>query len=453
MRALDSVDVSGPDTGRLPASLAAAAVLPDSPEYRNVRSTFVRGGSPRIVLRPADAASVADAVRYASDNREVPLGIRSGGHGFSGRSTNRGGIVIDVGRLNHIEVLDHDERLVRIGPGARWGEVSAFLDSYGWALVSGDHGAVGVGGLATAGGIGLLSRKYGLTIDHLIGVEMVTAEGRIIRADPSEHSDLFWAVRGAGANFGVVTAFEFVVPQVREVGWAQLDFEVDDPAEFLQRFGTAASQAPRDATAFLTMGPTYPDQWSFAHVTAMVDSSDPVVIAQQLQPLADSGALLSQRVVITPYAAVLQAGPVSREYAQGEPHARSGFVTAMTSEVSAPAATLLKCGAAYFFQVRTLGGAIADVDPNATAYAHRDAGFHITAMGADSGRLDRSWETLRQHMGGLYLSFESTLSATAVGDAFPPATLARLRELKSKYDPGNLFADNFNITAGEGSPV
>ena len=440
----------GAQADKLTERLAARAVTPSSPDYGAVRSTFMRGGSPGLVLRPGDVAGVVDAVGYASTRRDLALGIRSGGHGISGRSTNHGGIVIDVGRLKTVEVLDEPRRLVRIGPGARWGEVSRVLGHHGWGLVSGDHGGVGVGGLATAGGIGLLSRKYGLTIDHLTGVELVTADGQIVRADADRHPDLFWAVRGAGANFGLATAFDFTVPEIREVGWAELFFEVTDPAVFLHRFGQAASQAPRDTTAFLILGPGQPGQGVVGHVTAVVDSADPAQIVEQLQPLADVAPLLSQRVTIAPYAAVMATGSDERQLGWGEPNSRSGFAAALDDGVTSAAAELLAQGCVHFFQVRTLGGAIADVDPSATAYAHREAGFHITAMGIDAQQLDRSWDKLRAHLDGLYLSFESGDRPGRISDAFPPATLARLRALKREYDPDNLFADNFNITPSAG---
>ena len=167
--------------------------------------------------------------------------MRSGGHGISGRSTNDGGIVIDLARLDGMEVLDSSRRLVRIGAGARWKDVAAFLAPHGWALSSGDYGGVGVGGLATAGGIGWLVREHGLTIDHVRAVELVLADGSIVRADATEHSDLFWAVRGAGANVGIVTAFECEVDEVGDLGFAQLAFDATDTRRSCRRGETGWS--------------------------------------------------------------------------------------------------------------------------------------------------------------------------------------------------------------------
>ncbi|WP_030434454.1 LLM class flavin-dependent oxidoreductase [Actinoplanes subtropicus] len=441
----------GIDYDSVPRSLAGTAVEPGDIEYPGVRSNYMRGGRPGIVLRPRSAAEVADALAYARRHPGLPMGVRSGGHGISGRSTNDGGIVIDLGALDGVEVLDETTRRVRVGPGARWKKVAAALEPHGWALSSGDYGGVGVGGLATAGGIGLLGRKHGLTIDHLRAVEMVLADGTVVRADEQHHPDLFWAVRGAGANFGVVTSFEFEVDEVGEVGWAQLGYAADDVADFLRRFGETAQSAPRDTTAFLVMGPPRPGRPAFAQVYGVVDAADPDTVIAQLQPFAGIGQLTDQQVVIVPYAAVMGLAGDAEHHGHGEPVTRSAFVREVTPAFAAAAERLLRSGVVSFFQLRTVGGAIADVDPDATAYAHRDAGFSVIAMGADRRRLDRLWDEMAEHFDGLYLSFETDLRPERIADAFPPRTLRRLRELKTRYDPGNVFQDNFNIRPYEGA--
>jgi FAD/FMN-containing dehydrogenase len=174
----------------IPASLAGQAVKPGDPGYDRARSTYVWPGSPGLVLRPTSSRQVAEALAFAR-TQNVPLAVRSGGHGTSGRATNDGGIVIDLGALNSIEVVDRERCLVRVGPGARWGEVAQVLAPYRLAISSGDHGGVGVGGVATIGGQGFLARSYGLTIDHALGAEVVLADGRIVQADADHHPDFF----------------------------------------------------------------------------------------------------------------------------------------------------------------------------------------------------------------------------------------------------------------------
>ncbi|MGA5301072.1 LLM class flavin-dependent oxidoreductase [Nucisporomicrobium flavum] len=436
---------AGIDYDRVPASLAETAVEPGDVEYARVRNTYLRGGAPGLVLRPRTTAEVVDALGFVRAHPGVPFGLRSAGHGISGRSTNDGGIVVSVAALNGIEVLDEAKRLVRIGPGARWGDVAAALAPYGWALSSGDYGGVGVGGLATAGGVGWLAREHGLTIDHLRAVEMVLADGTVVRASADEHADLFWAVRGAGANFGVVTSFDFEVDEVGDVGFAQFVVGAEDPAALLVAWGQAIEAAPRDVSGQLILGPRRPGQPSFAQVMAVVDADQPDTIIDRLQPLAAVGPLYDQNVVLLPYAGIMANAAEGYHRAQGDPVARSGLIEHLTPAFAAAAARMLASGAVHWFQIRTVGGAVSDVPADATAYAHRSANFSVVAMGSDPRRVDAVWRDLYGYFDGMYLSFETDRSPDRLTDAFPPGTLARLRELKRRYDPHHLFRDNFTI--------
>ena len=241
----------------------------------------MRGGAPGLVIQPNDVAELVDALAFARD-QDVPLAVRSGGHGISGRSTNDGGIVLDLGKLNTIEVLDEDQRLVRIGAGARWKDVAAALAPHGWALSSGDYGGVGVGGLATAGGIGWLVREHGLTIDHMRAATLVLADGSQVYCSETEHQDLFWGVRGAGANLGIATSFDFEVDEVGDVGFGQFVLDASDAAGFLQRWGAAMEAAPRDLTTNLIMGPPRRGQM-LAQIYGVVDSDVPETIIDRFE--------------------------------------------------------------------------------------------------------------------------------------------------------------------------
>lgn len=428
----------------LPASLRAHAVEPGDFAYRRVRSTYARGGSPGLVLRPQTVDEVVDAVAFARRHTDLPLGLRSGGHGISGRSTNDGGLVIDLGALDDVEVLDEATRRVRVGPGARWADVAAALAPHGWAVSSGDHGGVGVGGLATAGGIGLLGREQGLTIDRLVAAEVVLADGSVVRASGDENPDLFWAVRGAGANIGAVVAFELEAAEVGDVGWAQLQFDASDLAGFVERFGRQMEAAPRDTTLFLVLSHGRGEAAATAYVYGVVDSPDPDVVIERLQPFAAIAPLVGQSVQIAPYAAVLAGAPDAPHDGQGEPQFRSALLDHLDGATAAAVAELVASGSAPWFQIRSVGGAIADVAPDATAYAHRGAAFSVTAAG-HSAELDRLWAALGEHAEGLYLSFDSRADPALVHQAYPPATLARLREIKRRYDPDALFRDNFPV--------
>ncbi|KAA9153852.1 LLM class flavin-dependent oxidoreductase [Microbacterium lushaniae] len=442
---------AGIDYNGVPAGMRA--IEPGDFTYADVSSTYLRGGAPGIVLQPDSTAQVVEAVAYARRHRGVPLGIRSGGHGISGRSTNDGGIVIDLRRLNAIEVLDASRRLVRIGPGARWREVAAALDEHGWALSSGDYGGVGVGGLATAGGIGFLVREHGLTIDHLRAAEVVLADGSVVRTDAATRPELFWAIRGAGANVGIVTSFEFEVDEVGEVGWAQLAFDASDTEEFLTGYGAVMAAAPRDLTAFLIMGARRPGQPRIAQIMAMVDSSDPDTIIARLQPFAELAPLVQQSVQVTSYARVMANADLGPQHGRGEPHARSLLLSEITPEFAAEAVRMLDAGASYFLQLRSVGGAVSDVGEDDTAYSHRAAQFSVVALGADPGRLDAAWEAVRVHGRGMYLSFDSSTRPERILDAFPPDKLERLLALKHEVDPDALFVDNFSVAQYDAAEV
>src|SRR5699024_10186329 len=176
----------GIDYDSLPNELAPHAVEPGDRQYESLRHNHIRSGSPGIMLRPGGPEDVSQALSWARQ-QNVPLAVRSAGHGFSGRSTNDGGVILDVNRMRDINVVDESRRRVRIGAGATWGEVAEALAPRGWAISSGDAGGVGVGGLGTTGGIGYLGRLQGLTIDRVVAAEVVTADGSVVHAS-AEHN-------------------------------------------------------------------------------------------------------------------------------------------------------------------------------------------------------------------------------------------------------------------------
>jgi len=430
----------------LPESLAARAVEPGDAAYARYTSGYLRGGAPGLVVRPQTVAEVQDAVAFAARHRDVPLGILSAGHGLSGRSLNDGGLVVDVGALSAVEVVDEGSGLVRVGPGARWIDVARALAPHGLAITSGDYGGVGVGGLATAGGVGWFAREHGLTIDHLRAVDVVLADGTLARATTEENPDLFWAMRGAGANFGVTVSFELAAAHVGQVAFAQLAFDASDTADFLVRWGEAMEAADRSVSGEVILGRTRPGQPRIAQAMLVVDSDDPETIVERLQPFALVGPLVDQSIALAGYDEVMGAlFSEAPQQGQGEPLSHSGLAGHLTPALAAEAAALLDAGASYFFQVRAVGGAVADVPSDATAYAGRSANFSVVAFGTHASDLDRWWDGLLPHFDGMYLSFESATGPDVIARAFPPAHLARLRELKRRYDPTGLFRDNFFI--------
>lgn len=431
----------GIDYDAVPAGVPA--VEPGAARFAELRNTYLRGGDPGLVLVPRSSEELAAALSFVRE-QEVPLGVRSGGHGVSGRSTNDGGVVVDLSRFDSVEVLDPATRLVRVGAGARWAQVAAALAPHELAITSGDSGGVGVGGLATAGGIGWYARKHGLTIDRVRAVDVVLADGTALRASPSEHPELFWGMRGAGGNLAVATSFDIEAHDGGPLGFAQLVLDASHVARFLERWGEAVETASRDVTSFLLMGRPRPGEPPVAQVMVAVDSPNPETVIAHLEPFARIAPLLDQAVRIAPYRGII-VPPSGPHRGEGEPVSRSSLVAHMSGPVARAAEQVVTSGAAFFFQVRAVGGAVSDVPAEATAYAHRGARFSLIGIGASRAQLDPVWDELHAHAEGLYLSFETDPRPERLHDAFPRATLARLRAVKERYDPGNLFRDNFPV--------
>ncbi|QJU55205.1 LLM class flavin-dependent oxidoreductase [Herbiconiux sp. KACC 21604] len=442
----------------LPGTLAHRMLMPGDRGYERYTSGYFRGARPGLVIRPESPAEVQDAVRFASRHRDLPLGLLSGGHGLSGRSLNDGGIVIALDALNGIDVSKATgardgsgaregsaATTVRVGPGARWGEVAKALSPYGLAITAGDFGGVGVGGLATTAGIGWFVRERGLTIDHLRAVELVTADGELVRASATENPDLFWAVRGAGANFGVVVSFEFEPhPVSQQVGFAVLVYTPDDVAAFLEDWGAAIENADPTVTGTLMIGPTGPGAQTVVQALIVVDEHDPDTVVERLQPFARLAPMTDQSVQLVPYAALLDL-PGGEQHGRGEPHGHSGLVRHLDHDVAVKLTALLSSRSSFIVSIRSAGGAVAHQSTDAAAYAWRDANFLIAMLGSGTGEVEQRWAELVPALEGMYLSFETDTGPEVLARAFPPAHLERLRHLKAAWDPTGLFRDNFFI--------
>ncbi|MER5225513.1 LLM class flavin-dependent oxidoreductase [Streptomyces flaveus] len=432
----DGIDYDG-----LPADLADRAVEPGDREYHSVRSTYVWSGRPGLVLRPTTPQQVSEALGYARA-QHVPIAVRSGGHGISSASTNDGGIVLDLGALDGIELIDRERRLVRVGPGARWGEVAAALAPHGLAISSGDYAGVGVGGLATTGGQGFLGRSYGLTIDHLKGADIVLADGSLVRADAEHHPDLFWALRGAGANMGIVTSFDIEATELGDVAFAQILHDATDTAGFLQTWGKVVEDSPRELTAFLIV--VHQGGRRIAQTYAVWAGDDTERAARALERLLPIAPVLQQSAQLVPYAAVM-APTHDQHDGQSLMRSRSALVDHIDADTAALVAGLFDRRDTSYFQIRAVGGAINDVPADATAYAHRTQNFSLSVLVRQGHEQQAAEEWEKVPATGLYLSFETHDHAAVLTKAFPPVTLARLRQVKSAYDPQNVFRDNFPI--------
>ena len=431
------------------SAAALDVIRPGDARYPGVRHVYTATGSPAAIVVPHSPAEVADALAFARE-AGTPFAVRSGGHGISSVSTNDGGTVIDLGSLDTVERGGSDGgpdgRTVRIGPGARWGHVARKLYPWGLAISSGDSGDVGVGGLATTGGIGLMARAHGLTIDHIVSADVVTADGRLRRVDADHEPDLFWAVRGAGANVGIATSFEFRAAPVPVVVRATVLYEAGDTARFLQDWGVTVEQAPREISAFLYLFGGHASDRTMAQATIVFAGDDTDAAARAFEPFLRFAPVAGQRADLTPYAAVV--APTDAPHSgQQAARAHTGLSDHLDPVLAGRLGQLVRDGFGGMVQIRSVGGAVNDVPPEATAYAHRHQNFSVTAISRhDPAGFDAGWSVVRESMDGVYLSFESDHAPERVLDAFPPATLERLRAVKKAWDPDGIFDQNFDVT-------
>lgn len=428
---------------------------PDGPEYESARRSVLATGSPEWVLRPGSVEDVQAAVRFAVWSG-LSLSVRGGGHSFSGFGTNDGGVVIDLGRLAGVEVTDGEHRLVRIGGGATWGQVTTALAPHGLAISSGDTKSVGVGGLTLTGGIGWKVRKYGLALDSVVGAEVVTADGEVVRATAEENPELFWALRGGGGNFGIVTAFDFVAQPTTDVFFGKISFPAAEAAGVLRGWADHVRTAPEELSSSAALanpflgGPDAP-----VEILVAYDGDDPGLAAQAIDPIRRLGTVLGDDVTLMPYADVLEEGQIPPPGIGFL--ARSGFA----DEESVPKVLqiLAEVGASErspVISVRSVGGAVSRVADDATAYAHRRAElmFVTTFIGpapaieAARPAMEAIWQNLEPHVTGAYANFLTTATEQDVAAIYPTETHRRLVGVKQQYDAANLFAGNHNVRPG-----
>ncbi|GAB3751746.1 FAD-binding oxidoreductase [Microlunatus parietis] len=424
-----------------------------SDQYAAASRTPLALGSPATILRPETVTDVRAAVRFAAASG-LPLSVRGGGHGFPGFGTNDGGIVIDLGSLAGVEVIDQDRHLVRIGGGATWGQVADALAPHGLAISSGDTRTVGVGGLTLGGGIGWKVRKYGLALDQLVAAEVITANGDLVRASADDHDDLFWALRGGGGNFGIVTAFEFAAHPTTDVHFGKITFAQEHAAAVLQGWADVLRDAPEELTAIadlanpLAGGPAAPVQ-----VQVAVDTDDPELAARILDQIRRLAPVIDDDVAPRPYGDVLVPGQVL------PPGLKLITRNAFVDRDSVPQALSLLAevgtsGRSPFIAIRSLGGAVSRVADDATAYPHRQAELMIiTVVAGPPPVLEAAgpgvaalWERLAPHVSGAYANFLTGTSEDDLAAVYPAGTLDRLAAIKRRYDPANLFARNHNIS-------
>lgn len=423
--------------------------LPDDPDYDARRRVWngMIDRRPAAIARPARAEEVAGLVVLAGKSG-VPLAVRCGGHSFPGFSTCDAGLVVDLSRLNRI-VVDPVGRTADVGGGALLGDLDRATAPHGLVTPAGVVSHTGAGGLTLGGGMGWTSRRLGLSIDNLVSVELVTADGQIRQVNQASDPDLFWGLRGGGGNFGIVTRFRFRLHRLGPIAVGKWLYPPDRVTRALNSLATRAAEAPRSLTAILNVtreGLT---------ITAFHSGEDGLGPAS-IAPFGDlAGPGWGGRVDID-YLALQRRSDEGARWGRRY-YSRGGFVASPAGEFAKAAAALGQSAPApdcelYMIQ---LGGAVADVAEEDTAYSGRAGNFYWIVMPIwDDPRDDAAcldWgrsqgarmEALSQ--AGNYLNEVGEVGREVTLQAFGRAKLDRLARLKARVDPANLFRLNQNI--------
>ncbi len=442
----------------LRAVLKGRVIAPDDAEYDAARTVFLGSVDrrPAAIIRVADANDVSRVISFARETG-LDLAVRSGGHSAAGHGVTDGGLVLDLSEMKALEI-DVERRTAWAETGLTAGEYTNAVGAYGLATGFGDTGSVGIGGITLGGGIGYLVRKHGLTIDSLIAADIVTADGQLLRVDAETHPDLFWAIRGGGGNFGVATRFQFRLSEVGTVlgGMMILPATPDTIASFIAEL----EAAPEELTTIANVMPAPPMPFISAEhhgqivILALMTYAGDVEDGQR--------ALAPFRALTTPIVDMVRPMPYPQIYPPDEegyhPVAttRTLFMDVIDRDVSAMIIEHLQASTASMAvaQLRVLGGAMARVPIDATAFAHRKSRIMVnvaTIYGRpDELAVHEAWVTtlaaaLRQGDTGAYVNFLGNEGETRVREAYPGPTWDRLAEIKGRYDPTNLFRLNQNI--------
>jgi len=441
-------------------------IAPDHDGYDDARAVWngTVDRRPRLIARCSGTADVAAAVRFARD-RDLEIAVRSGGHNVAGTAVCDDGIVIDLSAMRAVTV-DPVERTARVQGGALWADVDHETQRHGLATTGGTVSHTGVGGLTLGGGLGWLMRKHGLTVDNLVEAEVVTAEGDIIRPSANDHPDLFWALRGGGGNFGVVSSFRFTLhPLGPTVMAGPVFWAAEDTTDVLRFYREFVTDAPDELGNVIRLGtippwPAVSEELHFQPAIAVascyagpVEDGERAVRAlrQFGTPLVD---LVGPTLYVDHQSSIDDTVPHGRHY-----YWKATDLTGMSDEVidivaeHAYGATSPRSYAAIFH----MGGAVARAPRDATAYPSRDAEHNIIIDAGwlpDQDNTVRASETawareflaaLQPHRAGVYVNFLDSDDDTSLREAYGDDIYRRLAEVKAKYDPENVFHNNKNI--------
>jgi hypothetical protein len=442
-------------------------VVPSDESYETVRSVWngMVDRRPALILRCAGVADVMLGVQFAR-SQGLDLAVRGGGHSLPGFSSTDGGIVLDLSTMKGIRV-DPDEKRAIVQPGATWGDLDHETQAFGLATTGGLVSTTGIAGLTLGGGIGWLMRRHGLACDNLVSADVVTADGRLVRASDQENRDLLWALRGGGGNFGIVVSFGFRLHPVGPVVLAgPIFFPGDQATKVARRYREYTADLPDEMTTALNFttappAPFLPEETHGTPVVAAVGcyAGSPDDGEKAAAGLRELGAPIADLLGPMPYT-MLQGlldpfyGPGARNYF------KAGYLSELSDAVieQIVAFHAARPSLTSEIHVQHLGGAVARVGADETAFGARDAVFvlNLVARWQDASEDDAAqigwardlYAAVEPHTsGGAYVNFISA-GDDRVTEAYPPPTLDRLAAVKRTWDPTNLFRLNQNIRPG-----
>jgi FAD/FMN-containing dehydrogenase len=446
-------------TPHLADEFKGRVIGPDDSDYDEARQVFMGAidRRPALIVRAAGADDVARTIALARE-RGLELAVRSGGHSSAGHGVSEGGVVLDLSDMRALEI-DVEGRTAWADAGLTAGEYTIAAGEHGLATGFGDTGSVGIGGITLGGGVGFLVRKHGLTVDDLLAAEVVTADGELLRVDADTHPDLFWALRGGGGNFGVATRFQFRLHEVGTIVGGPL-FLPATP-DVIAGFVAAAAAAPEELSTIANVmpGPPMPFLPEEHHgkpvVMGLMAYAGPVDEAEGvLAPFRELADPIADLVRPIPYAEIY--GPEDPDY-RPVAFARTGFADGVDRQLAETILERVKASTAMMAvtQLRVLGGAMARVPSEATAFAHRDKHImvNVAALVQSPEELPahESWVAgllaeVTQGDAGAYVGFLADEGEGRIRAAYPEATWDRLRQVKAQYDPDNVFRLNQNIS-------
>ena len=448
-----------PSVDTLRSEFPGRVIAPGDAEYDQARTVLYGGFDkhPAVIIKVDGANDVARVIELARETG-LELAVRSGGHSNAGHSTTEGGILLDLSPMKAIEI-DDDAQTAWAQPGLTALELSQAANEHGLAIGFGDTGSVGIGGITTGGGVGYLVRRDGLTIDNLLAAEIVTADGQLLRVDEDSHPDLFWAIRGGGGNFGVVTNFKYQLHPIGTVVGGMMLLPAT-PAS-IAGFMAAAASAPEELSTIANVMPAMAMPGVPEDVVGQLVNF--AIICWSGDEAAAEGVLAPFRALGTPLVDMVKPISYPEIYPPEDPDyhptaaARTMFMDHVDEEVAETMLGYLRSSDASLrvVQLRALGGAYARVPADATAYAHRSSPIMVNVAafhdGTDADRARRqAWveelsQALNQGDDSAYVNFLSDEGPERVRAAYPGTTWDRLVEIKRTYDPTNLFRLNQNI--------